>query len=123
MRNFRNAAIAGATAVALTFGGTTVATAAEENQDTTATGSQENGNSGSSEGRSWQTAVGGSLGNGHGDSEVNGRDLWGKKRNPEKNPEIAETLRGLSIALSVFAGLTFLIAPAYNFLKFGPFAK
>ena len=122
MRNFRNAAIAGATAVALTFGGTTVATAAEEDQDTTATGSQENGNSGSSEGRSWQTALGGSLGNDHGDSKVKGRDLWGKER-AEDNPEIAETLRGLSIALGVFAGLTFLIAPAYNFVKFGPFAK
>lgn len=123
MRNFRNAAIAGATAVALTFGGTTVATAAEADQDTTATGSQENGNSGSSEGRSWQTAVGGSLGNDHGDSKVNGRDLWGKDRTPEDNPKVAETLRGLSIALGVFAGLTFLIAPAYNFVKFGPFAK
>ena len=115
MRNFRNAAIAGATAVALTFGGASVATAAPAEQDNTTTSS--------SEGRSWQTAVGGSLGHDHGDSEVNGRDLWGKDRNPEDNPPVAETLRGLSIALGVFAGLTFLIAPAYNFIKFGPFAK
>ena len=111
MRNFRNAAIAGATAVALTFGGASVATAAEDTTTST------------SEGRSWQTAVGGSLGNDHGDSKVVGENLWGKTRNPEKNPEVAETLRGLSIALGVFAGLTFLIAPAYNFIKFGPFAK
>lgn len=111
MRNFRNAAIAGATAVALTFGGASVATAAEDTTTNT------------SEGRSWQTAVGGSLGNDHGDSEVNGRDLWGKDRKPKENPKVAETLRGLSIALGVFAGLTFLIAPAYNFIKFGPFAK
>ena len=46
MRNFRNAAIAGATAVALTFGGASVATAAEApaKQDTTASSSQDNNN-------------------------------------------------------------------------------
>lgn len=110
MRNFRNAAIAGATAVALTFGGASVATAAEDTTTST------------SEGRSWQTAVGGSLGNDHSNSKVKGEDLWGKER-AEDNPKAAETLRGLSIALGVFAGLTFLIAPAYNFIKFGPFAK
>lgn len=114
MRNFRNAAIAGATAVALTFGGASVATAAEEapaKNDTTASSSD----------ASWQTGLGHLLGNDH-DAQVTGEDLWGKER-ADDNPKVAEVLRGLSIALGVFAGLTFLIAPAYNFVKFGPFAK
>lgn len=135
MRNFRNAAIAGATAVALTFGGASVATAAPAEQDApSSSSSQENGTtnngssndsttSGSSEGTSWQSRFGELLGNDH-DAKVTGKDLWGKERNPEgKNPQVAETLRGLSIALGVFAGFTFLIAPIYNFFKFGPFAK
>lgn len=109
MRNFRNAAIAGATAVALTFGGASVATAAEQTEQTNASSSA-----------SWQTGFGHLIGNEH-KSVVKGTDLWGKER-AEDNPKAAEVLRGLSIALGVFAGLTFLIAPAYNFVKFGPFA-
>ena len=110
MRNFRNAAIAGATAVALTFGGASVATAAEQNEPTNASSSA-----------SWQTGFGHLIGNDH-KTNVKGEDLWGKERNPEATGQAAEVLRGLSIALGVFAGLTFLVAPAYNFIKFGPFA-
>lgn len=121
MRNFRNAAIAGATAVALTFGGASVATADEASaKDDTAASSQQNDKGGSSD-RSWQTGFGHLIGNDH-KTNVKGEDLWGKKRNPEATGQAAEVLRGLSIALGVFAGLTFLVAPAYNFIKFGPFA-
>ena len=122
MRTFRNAALAGASALALTFGGTAAATAQETpEQDSSVSSSQENnGSSSGSSDSSWQTRFGHLLGNDH-DAQVTGQDLWGKER-AEDNPEVFEVLRGLSITLGVFAGLTFLIAPAYNFVKFGPFA-
>lgn len=110
MRTFRNATIAGATALALAFGGTTVATAAEDT------------------GRSIETVIGEKLGESHSKTPAGaetrvttGENLWGKERGG--NPQAAETLRILTFALVGVAGFLTVLAPLANFIKFGPFAK
>lgn len=126
MRNLRNIALAGATAVALTFGGTSVAVAAEAPAQGQNQSSQQDTNKGSSKGgASWQHKFGRALGIDPKDEKtykVTGEDMWGVKK-AEDLADSAKTLYGLTIALGVFAGLTALAAPIYNFFKFGPFAK
>ena len=126
MRNFRNAAIAGATALALTFGGTSVAVAAETPAQGQNQSSQQDAGKGSSKaGGSWQHKFGRALGIDPKDEKtykVKGEDMWGVKK-AEDLADSAKTLYGLTIALGVFAGLSALAAPIYNFFKFGPFAN
>lgn len=126
MRNFRNAAIAGATAVALTFGGASVATAAEApaKQDTTASSSQDNNNA--------QTAglsskIGHSIfgieKQGDETDTLNGRNIFGSSKDHAAEPKAARVLYALTIVLGITAVGSLLIAPVDNFLKYGPFAK
>ncbi len=126
MRNFRNAAIAGATAVALTFGGASVATAAEApaKQDTTASSSQDNNNA--------QTAglsskIGHSIfgieKQGDKTDTLNGRNIFGSSKDHAAEPKAARVLYALTIVLGITAVGSLLIAPIDNFLKYGPFAK
>ena len=126
MRNLRNIALAGATAVALTFGGTSVAVAAEAPaQDQQQSSQQDAGKGSSKAGGSWQHKFGRALGIDPKDEKtykVKGEDMWGVKK-AEDLPDSAKTLYGLTIALGVFAGLSALAAPIYNFFKFGPFAN
>ena len=126
MRNLRNIALAGATAVALTFGGTSVAVAAETPaQDQQQSSQQDAGKGSSKAGGSWQHKFGRALGIDPKDEKtykVKGEDMWGVKK-AEDLADSAKTLYGLTIALGVFAGLSALAAPIYNFFKFGPFAN
>ena len=127
MRNLRNIALAGATAVALTFGGTSVAVAADGDQapEQKQSSQQDAGKGSSKAGGSWQHKFGRALGIDPKDEKtykVKGEDMWGVKK-AEDLADSAKTLYGLTIALSVFAGLSALAAPIYNFFKFGPFAN
>ena len=126
MRNLRNIALAGATAVALTFGGTSVAVAAEAPaQDQQQSSQQDAGKGSSKAGGSWQHKFGRALGIDPKDEKtykVKGEDMWGVKK-AEDLADSAKTLYGLTIALGVFAGLSALAAPIYNFFEFGPFAN
>lgn len=138
MRTFRNAALAGATALALTVSGTSVAMAetdpANNGTDTAATANENKGSS-NNEGtkRSLETRIAGTLGIKHGDSEeaketrmVDGRTLFGATKGNQSNAQdsakAGDIIYGLFVALGVAAGFSFLIAPIYNFIKFGPFA-
>lgn len=92
MRKFRNAALAGATAVALTFGATSVANATLSSE----IGSQTEAN-----------------------QDVTGTDVFGSSALPsDQLPEWAAIARGLTYA-GVAAGIfTLVVAPAYNFLAY-----
>ena len=117
MRNFRNAAIAGATALALTFGGTSVATAGASETSQ----SQESQNPGLS---SW---VGKNIFNigehGSDTDEIDGEALFGSSKDWDKVNDAGKRLYILTAILGVSAVASLLIAPVYNFVKFGPFAQ
>jgi len=122
MRNFRNAAIAGATALALTFGGTAVA-GAEETVDNQSASEQ---NQGGDKLRSSSTRIFESIGGDHNDPDtymVNGRDLFGSSKNWDEVGTPAKVLYGLTVALGAVAAFGAILAPLDNFIKYGPFAQ
>ncbi|SIS43471.1 hypothetical protein SAMN05444817_103190 [Corynebacterium appendicis CIP 107643] len=129
MRTFRNAALAGATALALTFGGTAVA-GAEENQPVT--GQETQGESGSEQNlggdkpRSSSTRAFALIGGDHSDRDtymVNGRDLFGLTKEWDNVGTPAKVLYGLTVALGSVAAFGLILAPLDNFIKYGPFAQ
>lgn len=106
MRNFRQVALAGATALAVTFGSTAVASA-----DQTEATKVESGPSLSSE-----------IGK-HLDSEktADGRAIFGvQKEGFEEQPAWAKLLYGLLIFNSAAAFFGLVVGPAYNFIVHGP---
>ena len=128
MRNFRNAAIAGATAVALTFGGASVATAAEApaKEDTTASSSsQDTGNNAQTAGLSSKIghSIFGIEKQGDETDTLNGRNIFGSSKDHAAEPKAARVLYALTIVLGITAVGALLIAPIDNFIKYGPFAK
>lgn len=131
MRNFRNAAIAGATALALTFGGTAVAgaetveapAAADQTVDNQSASEQ---NKGGDKQRSLSTRIFESIGGNHSDEDtymVNGRDLFGSSKNWDNVGTPAKVLYGLTVALGAVAAFGLILAPLDNFIKYGPFAQ
>lgn len=93
MRKFVNATIAGATAVALTFGAASVANAASLSSEI---------------GASWEA-----------DQPAIGTDIWGSKQKDSADlPEWAGNMRALTYAGVAAAVFTLIIAPAYNFLAY-----
>ena len=106
----RNAAIAGATALAVAFGGTTVATAAETSSDQNISSNDPNTNGGSSTAGDWLDA----------NKDANGRDIFGKEANLSSQPAWAQALYGIGIASAVITVIGGLVGPALNFIKFGP---
>ena len=109
MRNFRNVALAGATAVALTFGGTSVAAAetapepglsSRIGQDIFKIG--EHGKEG---------------------DITDGQKLFGSSKDWDEVNEAGKRLYIFTAVLGTTAVAALLIAPAYNFVKFGPFAN
>ncbi|SDL79713.1 hypothetical protein SAMN04488535_0812 [Corynebacterium mycetoides] len=152
MRNFRKAALAGATAVALALGSASVATAAEDPQPDTGSsneqqgsgddkdaGSSENEDAGSSEGEdagspegeaatepSLSSKIGKRLGAFDDEGKPNGldgRDLFGSsKENWDNIAPWAKLLYVTTIFTSVSAIVGLIVGPAYNFFVHGPFA-
>lgn len=119
MRNFRNAAIAGATALALTFGGTSVATAAPETN-----------NSSTQQDNTQTPGLSSKIGQGifkigeHGgtNDKTDGQKIFGSSKDWDNANEAGKRLYIFTAILGVTAAAALLIAPAYNFIKFGPFA-
>lgn len=132
MRNFHNAAIAGTTALALTFGGTAVA-GAEETADNQTAADQTVGNQSASEQnqggdkpRSSSTRIFESIGGDHSDPDtymVNGRDLFGSSKNWDNVGTPAKVLYGLTVALGAVAAFGVILAPLDNFINYRPFAQ
>lgn len=108
MRNFRQVALAGATALAVTFGTTAVATAEQPGTNVTAT----------QNGPSLSHKIGKHL-----DSETatDGREIFGaQKEGFEEQPAWAKLLYGLLIFNSAAAFFGLVVGPAYNFIVHGP---
>lgn len=122
MRNFRKAALAGATAAAVAFGSTAVATAEEKTgtEDITVQEKPTEGE-GSLSSRIGdglekdQTAYGPALfGSSKGDAE-------GETETYEQQPAWAKVFHALSIFTAVSAVVGLIVGPAYNFVVHGPF--
>ena len=106
MRNFRQVALAGATALAVTFGSTAVATAGE-NETTTV-----------ESGPSLSSQIGKHL---ESDQKADGREIFGvKKEGFETQPAWAKLLYGLLVFNSAAAFFGLVVGPAYNFIVHGP---
>lgn len=116
----RKAAIAGATALAVAFSGTAVASAETEGDqavqvnrqegDTTATSSDKEDKGGSSK-------IGNDL---WADSDADGTKIFGKDTDLSSQPAWAQALYGIGIASAVVTVIGGLVGPALNFIKFGP---
>lgn len=127
MRNFRKAALAGATAVAVAFGSASVAIAEETNTTETAVAHP-------TEVVEVKDAEGGlstKIGNGLGawektkDGKVqkngaDGREIFGSsKENFKKQPGWAKWGYVLTVFTSVAAAVGLIVGPAYNFVVHG----
>ena len=105
MRNFRQVALAGATALAVTFGSTAVASA-----DTEPTKVES--------GPSLSHKIGKHL---ESDHEADGREIFGvQKEGFETQPAWAKLLYGLLVFNSAAAFFGLVVGPAYNFIVHGP---
>lgn len=127
MRTFRNATLAGATALALTFGGVAVADAAPVSEQSATEQNQGKGTDKSAAPRVFET-----LGGDHSDRDTymtNGRALFGSSKkidengNTVENPTVAKVIYGITAALGALSVFTLILAPLNNFIKYGPFAK
>ncbi|MGO2115036.1 MAG: hypothetical protein ACTH3N_08845 [Corynebacterium casei] len=131
----RNAAIAGATAIAVAFGGTTIATAAEAPADQDSATSAEGSAEGlsSSEDASEENSEGGaSLSSKIGDSglvnkgddgnkntEFNGRDVFGSSKDQDNIPSWAQSFYALTIVASIGSLIGLVVGPVANYFQFG----
>lgn len=107
MRNFRQVALAGATALAVTFGSTAVAAADQDKTNVTATGN----------GPSLSSKIGTSL---DADTPATGTDIFGVEKDFEELGAWAKLLYGLLIFNSAAAFFGLVVGPAYNFIVHGP---
>lgn len=107
MRNFRQVALAGATALAVTFGSTAVAAAGEPAPPAVA-----------ESGPSLSHKIGKDL---ESDQKADGRAIFGvQKEGFEAQPAWAKLLYGLLIFNSAAAFFGLVVGPAYNFIVHGP---
>ena len=127
MRNFRKAALAGATAVAVAFGSTAVATAAEQtdaDQGTENVVVQEKPTEGDG---SLSSRIGAGL---ESDQTAYGPAIFGsskgseegEKETYEQQPAWAKAFHAISIFTAESALVGLIVGPAYNFVVHGPFA-
>ncbi|PAT09401.1 hypothetical protein [Corynebacterium hadale] len=117
MRNFRKAALAGATAVALAFGSTTIAAAEETAAPETTTQTPAD-----AEKPSASTKIGASLGAYDKDGNAtaaDGRAIFGKKDGFREQPEWAIAFYATTIFAAVSAAVGLIVGPAYNFVVHG----
>ncbi|MDO5032483.1 hypothetical protein [Corynebacterium sp.] len=115
----RKAAIAGVTALAVAFGGTAVASAAEgsSNASTTATATPT-----PSPDKDTNKKPGGSSALGQAleaDKEANAQNIFGQHSSISKEPKWAQALAGIGIASTIITILGGLVGPALNFFKYG----
>ena len=119
----RNAAIAGATALAVAFGGTTVAVAAEGSSDAAQTapatneGSSQQGSS--SESQSFPNKVDQDL-KLEGEKAADGTKIFGSSKDFSEQPVWAKVLYSLTILGGIGAVLGGVIGPVVNFINHGP---
>ena len=127
----RNAALAGATALAVAFGGSTVAFAAEttEQGDNTVTVEKPSQSKTGPEGvadttpEDYTPSLSSKIGNIEGlesDQAADGTAIFGKKDGFSEQPEWAKVLYGVTVAAGVSALLGTIIGPVYNFFVHGP---
>ncbi len=139
----RNAAIAGATALAVAFGGTTVASAEEptapKQEQSSNTGSSasngadvdENGNlineGDKEEGGTLSSKIGASL---DAKEKANGRAIFGSSKSEndgadtlDNQPAWAKALYGTTIATAIATVIGLIVGPLANFVQFGPFSR
>ena len=133
MRNFRKAALAGATAVAVAFGSTAVATA-ETTEDTTAAENtyvapsrpveDKDGKDGVKPGSSHKITNSEWLQFRDEDGNLRGTDgeaIFGKKDNFDAQPRYAKLGYGATIFTAVSAVIGLIVGPLYNFFIHGDF--
>ena len=133
MRNFRKAALAGATAVAVAFGSTAVATA-ETTEDTTAAENtyvapsrpvaDKDGKDGVKPGSSHKITNSEWLQFRDKDGNLRGTDgqaIFGKKDNFDAQPRYAKLGYGATIFTAVSALVGLIVGPLYNFFVHGEF--
>lgn len=110
MRNFRQVALAGATALAVTFGSTAVATAETPGILSSAAEAES--------GPSLSHKIGKLLDSG---TAADGRAIFGvQKEGFEEQPAWAKLLYGLLVFNSAAAFFGLVVGPAYNFIVHGP---
>lgn len=114
MRNFQKAALAGATAVALTFGTTAVATAVEPAESTTQETSSPQP---AGEKESLSSKIGREL---EKDKPADGRNIFGSSKDFSGEPAWAKILYGTTITAGVAAFIGLIVGPLYNFVVHGP---
>ncbi|KXB55955.1 hypothetical protein HMPREF3227_02148 [Corynebacterium sp. CMW7794] len=131
----RNAAIAGATALAVAFGGTTVASAEDtaapkQEQSSTANGSSTSDNKGESTPDEKDAAKGASLSSKintglklEGDKEADGQKIFGSSKDLSEQPKWAKVLYGTTIATAIATLIGMVVGPLANFVQFGPFSR
>lgn len=131
----RNAAIAGATALAVAFGGTTVASAEDtaapkQEQSSTANGSSTSDNKGESTPDEKDAAKGASLSSTintglklEGDKEADGQKIFGSSKDLSEQPKWAKVLYGTTIATAIATLIGMVVGPLANFVQFGPFSR
>ena len=133
MRNFRKAALAGATAVAVAFGSTAVATA-ETTEDTTAADStytapvrpveDKDGKDGVEPASSHKITNSEWLEFRDQDGNLRGTDgeaIFGKKDNFDAQPRYAKLGYGATIFTAVSAVVGLIVGPLYNYFVHGDF--
>lgn len=116
MRKFRNAALAGATAMALTFSGTSVAmaqdTQTQQAADQAAAAQPATDNTGDKAPASEKSSA-----------NAKGTDIFGSQRVWKDVPSEWKALYAGTWILGIVAVLALVAAPIDNFIKYGPFAK
>ena len=131
----RNAAIAGATAIAVAFGGTTIASAEEATNDENISSNVENTSSDLSsdeDAASEEEGNGGSLSSKIGDSDLvnkgpednkttqfDGRDVFGSSKNFENVPSWAQAFYALTVVASIGSLIGLVVGPVANYFQFG----
>ncbi|WP_293768337.1 hypothetical protein [uncultured Corynebacterium sp.] len=112
----RNAAIAGATALAVAFGGTAVASAAEPNEAYygSSTFDGDNGLAPLS------SKIGEAL---DADQAADGTKIFGTEADVSSQPVWAQFVYGVGVTAAVLSALGLVIGPLANFIQFGPFSR
>ena len=123
----RNAAIAGATALAVAFGGTTVASAADpvQQRDHSVTVEDQNPSKTAQGGKDDNGKTGGSLSSDlgkklEGDKAANGVAIFGSSKDFSGQPAWAKVFYGVTVFAGLGALLGTIIGPVYNFFVHGP---
>lgn len=113
----RNAAIAGATAIAITFGGTTIASAEEESSL-----SSQSGTADSAPTLSSKIADSPLVNRGEGNdknTQFTGQDLFGSSKNLDNVPDWAQGFYALTVVASIGSIIGLIVGPLANYIQFG----